>query len=104
MNEVYQNSTVLDLVLNNQPYKTEAMVERQNALNQLHTTNAIKQQEALLKAEKEGSYAWLALKDSIAQLQRRAKQEEKNSEQGLRAWRDDHEEYKKVGECVGCDD
>ena len=96
---MYQNSTVLDLVLNNQPYKTEAMVERQNALNQLHTTNAIKQQEA----EKEGSYAWLALKDSIAQLQRRAKQEEKNSEQGLRAWRDDHEEYKKVGECVGCE-
>ena len=46
---MYQNSTVLDLVLNNQPYKTEAMVERQNALNQLHTTNAIKQQEALLE-------------------------------------------------------
>lgn len=97
MNEVSQNDTVLDLVLRNQPYKTEAMVERQNALNKLHTTNAIKQQEALLKEEKEGSYAWLTLKDSIAQLQRRMKHEEKGSEQNLRAWRDDHEEYRRVG-------
>ena len=98
---MFENSTVLDLVLSNQPYKTEAMVQKQNALNQLHTTNAIQQQEALLKEEKEGSYAWQALKDSIAQLQRRAKQDERNNEQNLRTWRDDHEEYKRVGVNLG---
>ena len=88
------NATVLDCLLSSQPYKTEALLRREDAVNRVTNKRMAEQQEALLKEQKEGSYTYAVLANSIRELNKAA---QTTLEQQLQNWRDGHESYARVG-------
>ncbi len=90
------NATVLDCLLSSQPYKTEALLRREDAVNRVTNKRMAEQQEALLKEQKEGSYTYAVLENSIREL-KDDKAAQTTLEQQLQNWRDGHESYARVG-------
>lgn len=88
--------TALDYLLSSQPYKTEALLRREDVVNRLTNKRMAEQQEALLKEQTEGSYTYAVLANSIREL-KDDKTAQMSLEQQLQNWRDGHESYARVG-------
>lgn len=95
MNEIYSNTTVLDVILRSQPYKTEDLIRRQNAVYSITNQRMVQEQEKLLKEQKKGSYAYEVLENSIRELKDN-RSVQRSLDQQLQNWRDIHEEYVRV--------